>query len=260
MTETTLAASHGAQEKSDPSTAVTNADVDWNIFDSGSYSDENYGFLRDEDHEILKHIREYFSAHAPRQAVGIDVGAGANLYPALSMLPFCDQIELCDYSSTNVRWLNEQLPSFSNQWDPFWEVLAEQPSYADVQNPRKALAVAAIATQRSVFELPERQWSMGTMFFLACSMSTEKAEFKKAVRCFVRALTPGSVFAMAFMVGSLGYIVDNKAYPAALLGVDDIYEYVQSIAYDVEVHSIKTQNPHRDGFHEMLLVTGKSGF
>jgi hypothetical protein len=237
---------------------VTNADLDWNTFNSDWYSDHNYRTLRDDDQQILELVRDYFSRSSVRNASGIDVGTGPNLYPALSLLPFCSSVDLWEHSTANVRWLEAQVPDFSTQWQPFWNVLAQAPVYAELDDPRAALRARTTVKQASVFDLPARQWSLGTMFFVACSLSGAVAEFERAVTSFVRALTYGAPFAAAFMAGSSGYDVDTQRFPAVCINETDVRRCLASLAYDVTVYPITTQSPVRDGYLQMLLATGKS--
>ena len=73
-----------------------NADYPWDEFDPEDYFAHNYASLRDDDREILEIVRSYFAdqlGDLPMHSLrGIDVGTGANLYPALAMLPFCEEI------------------------------------------------------------------------------------------------------------------------------------------------------------------------
>ena len=68
----------------------------------------NYRELQAEDQEIIRLVSQFFIAafaDRPPARRGIDVGSGTNLYPALLMLPWTEQILLTDFSESNVRWL-----------------------------------------------------------------------------------------------------------------------------------------------------------
>ncbi len=58
------------------------------------------------------------------------MGAGANLYPALSMLPWCDEITLLDRSKTNLDYLRHQLAGHDDVWEKFWRKLCLENAYA----------------------------------------------------------------------------------------------------------------------------------
>lgn len=233
-----------------------NSDYDWDAFDSGWYSDHNYATLRFDDRQIVEVIRDFFASAGVIDGRGVDVGPGANLYPSLAMLPFCRRLDLLEYSASNVVWLKGQVAGFDEGWENFWAVYRENPAYAALADPNAALAQAAEVRQASVFELPKREWDMGTMFFVACSLSTEIAEFRRAVRCFVESLKPGGPFAAAFMVKSTGYKVGETWFPAVPIDPVEAARSLESIAYNVRVHEIETDSPLRDGYEGMILATG----
>jgi hypothetical protein len=238
----------------------TNAEVDWGGFNSRSYTNHNYRTLRDDDRQILEIVRGFFGDLGQGDLSGLDIGSGSNLYPALAMLPLCRVINLREYAKPNVEWLGRQVrDGFNKRWSPFWSVLAEHPAYAKIEDPRVALSRVADVDQQNIFDLPERTWSIGTMFFVACSISNHIDEFERAVRAFVRSLTVGAPFAAAFMIDSAGYKVRRSWYPSARISADDVESSFTSIAYDVKVHPITTQSPLRPGYSGMLLVTGRSG-
>jgi hypothetical protein len=73
-----------------------------------------------------------------------------------------------------------------------------------------------------VFELPASQWDLGTMFFVAESITEAPEEFRAAVAGFIGALRPGAPFAAAFMAGSDGYPVAGTYFPALPITPDDV--------------------------------------
>lgn len=236
---------------------VNNSDVDWDAFDPEWYLDHNYRSLRDDDQQIIELVRDFFGA-ANAGGRGLDVGSGSNLYPAFAMLPFCDQIDLREYSAANVKWLDRQIASFGENWDDFWALFQKHPAYGTVPDPRAALRRVAAAQQASVFDLPRAQWNIGTMFFVACSLSTDLGEFEQAVHCFVRALVPDAPFAAAFMVKSEGYPVGDTWFPAVAIGSEEVKRCLAPVAYDVRVEPIDTGSPLRDGYGGMILALGRA--
>ncbi len=73
----------------------------------------------------------------------MDVGAGANLYPALLMLPWAEHIVFTEYAaSSNFHWLSENLADAPGEWhwQPFWDLVAGLPGYRAVEQPRRRLA------------------------------------------------------------------------------------------------------------------------
>ncbi|WP_120316930.1 SCO2525 family SAM-dependent methyltransferase [Catellatospora citrea] len=236
-----------------------NADFDWDQFNSDWYRAHNYLSLRDDDTAIMTAVGEFFQARLKPPAVplrGLDVGSGANLYPAMSMLPHCKQIDLREFSRSNVRWLSDQLEHYDPHWDDFWNVYRRVPAYRSLANPREAMRKAARVERMSIFDLPEHEWDMGTMFFVAESLTYDPREFWRAVGCFVRALKPGAPFAAAFMADSQGYKVDKTQFPAVAVGIADVEDCLSVVAEVVGIDMVQTKRPLRRGYGGMILATG----
>ncbi|GIG68652.1 SCO2525 family SAM-dependent methyltransferase [Phytomonospora endophytica] len=256
-----------------------NEDFPWDAFDSEWYHSLNYATLRDDDHDILTIVRDFFTeAHAqdrPERAwSGLDVGTGANLYPALSMLPFCRRIRLHEFSASNVSWLEREIGGgFRPSWDPFWAALCEREPYAAVADPRARLREVAEVCQDSVFTLSDgaetgprdvfnglavRTWDVGTMFFGAESMTTDFVEFKLAVGRFMHSLRPGAPFAAAFMRDSKGYTVGDVDFPAVAIKEQDVAECLEGLASRVEVQVTGLEATLRAGYGGMIVATGRA--
>jgi hypothetical protein len=99
-----------------------NADFAWDDFDSTAYFDHNYGTLRADDEQIMDIVADFFRAQKLNRWGGraIDIGAGANLYPALTMLPFVSEVHLYERAFTNRKWLEGQLHKPFDSWWQFW--------------------------------------------------------------------------------------------------------------------------------------------
>lgn len=238
-----------------------NRDVDWNAFDPVAYRNHNYLTLRDDDHQIMVKIREFFAEAKISNGRGVDVGAGSNLYPALAMLPFCRRLDLHEWAPPNVAWLKQQVRHYDDSWDAFWDVYRTNPAYATIHDPRAQLAATAIVTRTSIFQLRKRTWDMGTMFFVACSLSNSMAEFHQATHRFVRSLRPGAPFAAAFMEASDGYPVGRADFPAVRIQVQEVAESLASVAYDDLVIERITSGdaPLRPGYSGvMILARGRA--
>ena len=239
--------------------ARRNADFPWDSFDSEWYLEHNYRRLRDDDRQIIRLVREFFArSFAGRCWHGIDVGTGTNLYPALAMLPMCQRITLREYAATNLGWITREVADYSSNWDEFWAVLAEVPPYRRISDPRTVLRQVATVERGSIFELPRSTWDIGTMFFVAESITHTRDEFDQAARCFVRSLKPGAPFAAAFMRDSQGYPVGTHLFPAVAIAEADVRECLLPVADDIEIHHITSRTPLRDGYSGMMLVTGRA--
>ncbi|MGH3727304.1 MAG: SCO2525 family SAM-dependent methyltransferase [Micromonosporaceae bacterium] len=239
-----------------------NADYEWDQFDSAWYHRHNYSDLRWDDREIIEYVGDFFTEAYRKGRLGsglrgVDVGAGANLYPSLAMLPFCRTIELFDFSESNIRWLVEQVPQYGPSWDPFWNTLARRgPHYHAVACPRRRLAEIARVARDSVFKLPERQWDVGTMFFVAESLTSVPTEFKTALRRFVLGLKRRAPFAAAFMRGSKGYRVHDRWFPAVAIDEAHVEECLEPLTTDLRLHKVALGERLRPGYDGMILATG----
>jgi hypothetical protein len=261
---------------------LQNADVAWNVFSSHDYWSQNYSELQPEDQEIIRRVSRFFiSAFADRRPAtrAIDVGSGTNLYPALLMLPWTEQILLTDYSKSNIAWLHDQLADDTSPWTwrPFWREMQDAAGYNEVDKPRKLLREACVSVPRyagieescvsvpryagieecSVFDLPKAQWGLGTMFFVAESITEEPDEFRTAVASFVGALQPRAPFAAAFMAGSDGYDVADTTFPALPITRTDVRQHLTDLgATKLSVDLLKTKHRVRDGYAGMIVATG----
>lgn len=253
-----------------PKLAERNVDYPWDEFDPEEYLTHNYAELRDDDREILEFVSSFFvEAFRGNEKTGtlraIDVGTGANLYPAMAMLPFCSSITLYEYSQSNVDWLRREhadgWPSWHRAWDKFWTLLCKQETYSDFSvNPNAELWERTEVVHGSVFDLgsDQRRWDLGTMFFVAESITQRRTEFTSAVDHFLDALAPNAPFAIAFMEHSGGYHVADKHFPATDIGSGDVHGCLDDRAVDVELLRVETgDKPLRDGYSGMIIACGR---
>jgi hypothetical protein len=246
---------------------VSNDDFDWDSFDSEKYFKKNYADLRDDDRKIMKRASDYFLASIPghrqhdpyHKLHGIDVGAGTNLYPTFTMLPLCHSITLRERARTNREWLLHQRQSYAKSWDAFWQELENHaPLYKSVEDPRGAVLSRVEVVGGSIFNLPKETYEIGTMFFVAESITVLDREFRRATHCFVGSLKPKSPFAAAFMKGSRGYQVGSSRFPAVAITEADVKDCLSEVARDVTIETITSDSPLRHGYDGMILATGKA--
>jgi hypothetical protein len=246
-----------------PSSKPGNADFDWDAFDPETYVTTNYAQLRDDDLRIMQVMRDHFVEQFTDEPAGplsgIDVGSGANLYPTLTLLPFCRSIRLAEWGAKNVAWLKSQIESYSPMWDPYWDVLTKRAPYQRVEKPRDELREVARATRQSIFRLPLRAHDVGTMTFVAESITAQENEFRLACQMFIGTLKRGAVFAAAFMRDSSGYNVNGIRFPAVAITPTDIEHCLLPITHDLKLREYRSNVPLRDGYHGMVVATGKAG-
>lgn len=236
-----------------------NAGVEWDDFDSDAYFDHNYGTLRDDDAQIIEIIASFFAANLPSRSIGhaIDVGSGTNLYPALTMLPYASEVTLYERAFTNREWLSHSLEQPQESWQQFWRKIASGRSQYDrITRPLEVLADRARVAKGNVFDLKPNQYNLGTMFFVAESITTRDDEFRRATRLFVDSLVPNAPFAAAFMRDSSGYYVGKKRFPACSVSEDDVSEALATVARRVEITTVDSYDL-REGYGGMMVATGR---
>jgi hypothetical protein len=243
--------------------SMRNDDAAWSEFDADGYWKFNYASVLPEDAEIIRCASEFLIRACGtdlRARRAIDVGAGANLYPALLMLPWLSDIVFTEYAESNIRWLSDNLADTPGEWpwQLFWNLVASLPCYQSVEQPRQRLAAIHEIQRLSVFDLPRRSWDLGSMFFVADGMTDDEAEFEAAVRAFLGALTPGAPFMMAFMDGSTGYEVSGVNFPSFRLtrGSLDTLVAALPVTGTSILRTDSSVRRLRPGYEAMLLVTG----
>jgi hypothetical protein len=248
---------------------VRNADAPWEEFSSELYFADNYSTVLPEDREIIVRVSDFFCRvfeHRKPVNLAIDVGSGPNLYPALLMLPWTRKILFTDYSTRNIDWLQRHLAMNESDWvgAPFWEEITHRRGYDCITEPRVQLSAACSGDSelvgirhQNIFELPEREWELGTMFFVAESITEDFKEFRAAIERFVGALVPGAPFAAAFMTESEGYKVAEERFPALNITARDIEKYFAELEPSELYHyETRTQHKVRDGYTGMIVITG----
>lgn len=238
---------------------VGNGDVDWDAFDSQAYFSHNYGTLRPDDARIIEIVANFFERNAPVRSArhAIDIGAGTNLYPAMTMLPHCARLTLLERAYTNRTWLKHELADPHGSWKIFWDEIASgRPSYEPIKNPLDVLHGRAVVEKGSVFSMPPDRYDLGTMFFVAESITTRTDEFQRAARNFVRSLKPDAPFAAAFMRDSSGYVVKGQFFPACSIGPEDVKKALAPVARNVDIEMVES-NDLREGYGGMMVATGR---
>jgi hypothetical protein len=235
----------------------------WSDFDAEAYWKINYDSLLPEDAQIIQRASNFLieacEGRAPISSA-VDVGAGTNLYPALLVLPWTERIVFTEHAPGNIDWLNDNLADAPGEWawQPFWDLIAGLPGYRDVEQPRRRMAAIHDIRHLSIFDLPRRAWGLGSMFFVADGITTDKEEFEAAVRCFLGSLTPGAPFMMAFMENSEGYDVSGVGFPAVKVTSESLAALLARLPV-AGTDLLRTDNSIRRlraGYTAMLFVTG----
>ncbi|MEV6600884.1 SCO2525 family SAM-dependent methyltransferase [Actinoplanes sp. NPDC051346] len=240
---------------------IGNGDVDWDQFDSRAYFDHNYGTLRDDDAQVIDIVANFFQDAAPAWAErAIDVGTGANLYPALTMLPFAAEVVLYERAFSNRQWLTDELRDPHRSWWRFWDHIAGgsrgHGAYAALREPFDLLSRRAEVVKGNVFSLPPGQFDLGTMFFVAESITTRDDEFERATQSFVNSLKARAPFAAVFIRNSSGYEVSGRSFPACSVDERHVRRALAPVAQGTRIRPV-TSADHRDGYHAMIVATGR---
>jgi hypothetical protein len=237
-----------------------NGDVDWDGFGAQEYFEHNYRSMRGDDEAMLTLVRTWFDEAVPRgrELAAVDVGAGANLYPALLLLRHSAQITLYEHSRKNVEWLTTAIADLSESWRPFADLTCPHEEFESV---RTAVGKKCTVRQGSIFEIPQGGWDLGTMFFVAESLTNDADEFDRALDRFLGALRPGAPFAAAFMERSTGYDVGDVNYPAVSLDAEELtasFKRLKRVDGEVGVTRFDIDPaPIRLGYEGYLVATGK---
>jgi hypothetical protein len=237
----------------------SNAAYDWDDFDPEVYVKANYQELHDDDATILDMVGQYFEREASRTRglQGIDVGAGANLYPTLAMLPYCESVTLFERSSANRNWLHRQRETYDDIWDPYWNILSKRETYQAIE-PRECFRQRITVRYGDILRPPGRErWGIGTMFFVAESITPQEREFYAALDNFVGRLKPGAPFAAAFMRESRGYRVAGIDFPAVSITPVDVEHRLEPLVDYLEVLPVVSSKPLREGYKGMILALGR---
>jgi hypothetical protein len=101
------------------------------------------------------------------------------------------------------------------------------------------------------------RFDLGTMFFVAESITNDPGVFRDAVEHFVVALRPDAPFAAAFMAGSAGYEVADTAFPALAITPDDVRRHLTELGMrEPRAELLETKPEVRDGYAGMIVATG----
>jgi hypothetical protein len=242
---------------------VDNQSQPWNAWDPVWYLAHNYSELRYDDRRILELMADFLAdARMHGWERGIDVGTGTNLYPALAMLPFCQKITMIERTAANLTWLQSEVRDYAQTWDPFWGTLVErQPAhYKAIGDPRDRLDSLVDVRRGNIFTLERDAYEIGTMFFVAESITARRFEFEKAAHRFLASLRRNAPFVAAFMKNSQGYRVGRYEYAAVAVEEEDVWRCLAPRTHGVEISTIPAgPNPLRHGYDGFVLATGYAG-
>ena len=236
--------------------APVNASLPWDSFDTSDYLQHNYVRMRDDDQQIVgidgpvlrygrcakrtrsrcRHRRKPLSGAGHVAGVFDDHARG----------------EIGDEPGVARR---RGAATVGDLGSVRQEVTANTTA-AGALDPRTAMAARVRITPGDIYDLPCDAWDLGTMLFVAESITDRWEEFALAIRAFVESLSVDAPFVAAFMENSQGYRVGSEDFGAVAVDAADLSYVFAPWAHHVDVHPIHTSNRLRAGYDGMLLVTG----
>jgi hypothetical protein len=164
-----------------------------------------------------------------------------------------------------VQWLRAQRqagwPSWDEAWKQFWDLLHEREPYSEVADPVAKLASpthVAVVKGDVLAHTKHDLFDLGTMFFVAESITGQRIEFLDAMDQFFSMLKPDALFAMAFMEHSQGYHVGTQKFPATDIGETDVWNCLREHASDFSLHRLSAEHkPLREEYTGMIVAHGR---
>lgn len=263
-----LAAAHmtGKLPDADEEQPRRNREFVWSQFEPEAYFEHYYGDPHPDDGRVTACAARALMQALPRGEglTVVDVGTGPNLIPFLSALPRAKSLTAWEYSQANLDWLRDELarPQLRPQWQYFWQQVCavyEQEHAALPGDPLAQLKAKAELLQGSIFDLPAGRWDAASMFFCAESITERRDEFESACASFARCVKPGGTLAAAFLVGSGGYEVAGRRFPAIRLSPPEIEAVFRRLCRHVEIEPIGVVDQEiRSGYSGALFLHGET--
>ena len=238
--------------------ALRNREVAWHAFDTAGYVADNYRWMHDFDRRILRALSPYYAALPPGSlASSLDVGTGPNLYPLMLVSAASRRLEVLEHSAANVAYLErarrEGAPA---EWAAFWRLCRE----LDPALPRDFDAVlrGVRLHQGDAFDLQPASHELVSMFFMAESVTGDRAEFEELCTRFATAATPGGHLVAAFMAGMPCYRMGTEVLPSFPLDQPTLEAVMRPLTRDLRVEQLPP-DPALPYQHDgVLLLTARA--
>lgn len=243
---------------------MRNTEAPWESFDPRAYEQANYYRFTPEDRVIAKALISLFREARAELWDGVmtavDVGTGTNLLPVFAAYPWVDRHVLWEWSKANVEWLRERLATpLPLHWSQTYaSMIAGETGYELQPSRFWPWDHNADVLHRSVFELPVSAYHVATMLFCAESITSDRAEFERAMQKFVGVVRPGGVFLSAHMAHSNGYTVGSTRFPAVSIDADTLRAVLEPLVETVTVTTVPIVEALRSGYSGMLLAQGRA--
>jgi hypothetical protein len=252
-----------SQQEKEAAPALGNADYRWAEFDAEAYFQHYYGESHPDDDAVVRCAVAALKRALPAgNALDVvDVGTGPNLIPLFCALPRAARLTAWEYAPSNIAWLESELArdDMRPQWQHSWAVTREAhlPDFVLPENPLPILRAKTALHRGSIFELPERRWDAGTMFFCAESITGRQDEFDTACAAYARCVKPGGTLAAAFLVGTSRYVISGRQFPILCLTAEAIESTFARHATDIQAERIGLVDREiRSGYSGFVFLTG----
>jgi hypothetical protein len=254
----------------------------WNDFDPIEYVTRNYGKILPEDRIIIQTVITCFKRLSLRETKRVaDVGTGPNFYPAMLLASLIrgGSIDLIEFSQPNRAFMNTLLNDSSGiyhnknkrgrsqsvdtrePWQKFDTLIAKMGGQIAFQQTFTKARAVARSIPGDIYTLPESTYDFVSSYFVAESITDEKAECIQAIRSLIRAVRPEGGFMIALMVGSKGWPAGEAThFPAVDLSLAEIEEIFSATPHLADVQVVPANDEHekaRKGYHGMAIVVGK---
>ena len=236
---------------------IRNGDVDWDSFDTATYIADNYAELHSADREIISRLSGFYRELPPGSVQrSLELGAGPNLYPLMLAGCVSRHIEVVERSAANVTHLRNVFSQDPppEHWQPFWR-LSRELNPALPQDLRSVLD-RVVCRQGNAFDLEPGLYGLGSMFFVAESVTSDENEFRTMCCRFVESVRPGGYVVAAFMAGMSEYGVAEEVLPSYPLSEDRLADVFGAYTERLQIRKIPPDASLPYQYDGMLLMTG----
>jgi hypothetical protein len=220
----------------DNHTKKRNDDYDWN-YNPETYLKGNYEVLIPEDHHLSR-VAIHALIDCKGDAFGtlkhgLHIGIGAVPRGSALITPFMAhpksgaKITMGDIGQIKLDATKKLMASLRSNDLGIWQ--AHEDDMAETNSLWRGTFQAAAhlseVKELDMFKLKENTYDIASAEHLFESATQDPEEYKLSLRRFFRSVKPGGVIHMAYVVGSEGYTVGGKEYPAYPVMPDEVVRY-----------------------------------
>ncbi|MER5738583.1 class I SAM-dependent methyltransferase [Streptomyces sp. NPDC002262] len=216
-----------------------NADADWDAWPVEAYLAENYRSLHPCDVAVIRHHSALYRRLGPGSVErSVEFGAGPNLYPLMPAATACRAVDALEPGAAGHAYLRAQLRDGPDpSWQPFYALCRR----LDPALPRTlAEALRGVTAVRGDVRAVRRHaYGLGSMSFVAESVTEDHEEFARVCRDFADCVRPGGHLLAAFMENMPSYrIGDGPLWPACPVDAGVVREAFAPHARRLEIRRV----------------------